>query len=302
MRIWKPISPGDKVALLSPSSTPDSGWVQTCMETIAGWGLEPVPGAHILDTHGFMAGRDEDRLADLNAAIRDPGIRAIITTRGGAGAYRIATAVDTRALGADPKPLVGFSDVTALHLAWQFGAGLQSIHGSTADRTGEGVRRMLLAPTTTRTIQVDASAIGVECTTGGCATGPLYGGNLEILARTVGTRSMSFAGGIFFFEAPKTVGLGMVDRQLTQLMLSGVLDGIAGVAVGGLEGFEDYTDRGWSIIDVVTDRLHPLGVPVLGGVPAGHRLGAEPLILGAPTRIDADRGTLTQFPSDSHFS
>jgi muramoyltetrapeptide carboxypeptidase len=291
---WEPLKPGDKVALLSPSSFPEESWFRTCMETISAWGLAPVPGDHALEQHGFMAGNDGQRLSDMNSAIRDPEIRAIITTRGGAGSYRIAHGVDTDAVRADPKPLVGFSDITSLHLEWQLGAGVESIHGSTAGTTAIGVKELLFDPNAVRVVELDPAVYGYACTTPGSASGPLLGGNLENLSRAVGTRPMAFAGGIFFFEAPRTIGIGNVDRQLTQLILSGVLDGIKGIAIGGLDGFEEYVDRDWTVIDVLHDRLGSLGVPIIGGVPAGHRMNAVPLLLGSHTTIDADTQRLTQ--------
>jgi muramoyltetrapeptide carboxypeptidase len=294
MHSWKPLEAGDKVAVLSPASFPEDEWFQECMMTISAWDLQPVPGRHVLDRYGFMAGRDSERLQDLNAAIRDPGIRAIVTTRGGAGAYRIMRGVDTEALILDSKPLVGFSDITSLHLVWQCTARIASIHGSTAGATALGVRDMLFNPGAIRVTDADAGMCGYECTTTGRASGPLLGGHLENIARAVGTIPMSFNGGIFFFEAPRTIGIGNIDRQLTQLVLSGVLDGITGVAIGGLDGFEGYVDREWSVIDVLRDRLSPLGVPILGGIPAGHLPDATPLMLGAQTVIDADACQLTQ--------
>jgi muramoyltetrapeptide carboxypeptidase len=98
-----------------------------------------------MDQWGYMAGRDEDRLADLNAAFRDPRIRAIVTTRGGAGAYRIADGIDFAAVGADPKPLVGFSDITNLHLALWEGARLAGVHGCLAgEQATSSVRTLLM--------------------------------------------------------------------------------------------------------------------------------------------------------------
>ena len=104
---------GDRVRLVSPVGFPAAGWVATVAATLSGWGLRPEVGPPALDQYRFMAGRDEDRLADLNDALRDPGVRAVVTTTGGAGAYRIVDGIDFAAVRADPKPVVGFSDGTA---------------------------------------------------------------------------------------------------------------------------------------------------------------------------------------------
>jgi muramoyltetrapeptide carboxypeptidase len=108
------------VAVVSPSSWPDSrGDIDPLLHTLETWGLRPQVGAHLVDRRGYMAGTDADRLADLNQALRDPGIRAVIASRGGCGGLRLVHGVDRQALEHDPKPLVGYSDITALHQVWR---------------------------------------------------------------------------------------------------------------------------------------------------------------------------------------
>ena len=112
------LRPGDRVRFVSPASPPERIAVARGAEILSSWGLRVELGAHVFDTMGhYLAGSDEDRLADINEAIRDPGLRAIFSTRGGKGSYRIAHALDFEAMSRDPKPLVGFSDITILHVA-----------------------------------------------------------------------------------------------------------------------------------------------------------------------------------------
>lgn len=178
-----------------------------------------------------MAGHDQDRLADLNDAFRDPGVRAVITTRGGAGAYRIADDVDFAAVRADPKPLVGFSDITHLHLAlWQH-CRVPSVYGCLAGSHAATVQHLLME-TGPVVLGRDRNAITASAETPGHATGPLVGGSLAALAGYLGGGVFSLAGAILVVEAHRTVGLGQVDRQLTQLIRSGALRGLAGVALG----------------------------------------------------------------------
>ena len=129
---FRGLRPGDLVRLLSPASYPDQGWVQTSTEILTGWGLRVDAGKHVLAEHGYMAGHDQHRLDDVNAAYRDPDVRAIVTTRGGAGAYRILDGLDIDAVRHDPKPLVGFSDITCLHLTLWPQARMPGIHGCIA--------------------------------------------------------------------------------------------------------------------------------------------------------------------------
>jgi muramoyltetrapeptide carboxypeptidase len=150
------------------------------------------------------------------------------------------------------------------------------------------------------TVQRDETAFSAVVSVPGRASGRLVGGNLTAMATSVGTRLPSLSDAIVFFEDLRHKGLGFVDRLLTQLIVSGSLDGIAGIVLGSFESFRDVEDRGWTIIDVLEDRLAALGVPILGGIPAGHDIelpDGSPdqvsLPIGAVVDLDADRGTIT---------
>lgn len=282
---------GDLVALLSPASWSEDEWVTTSVETLESWGLRVRLGQHARDRLGYLAGTDADRLGDLNRAIRDPEVRVIVTLRGGCGSLRVTRSVDVAALRADPKPIVGFSDITALLSVW-YAAGVTSLHGCVAGAHAENVRDQLwgLPPAV---VERDPGALGADLTTSGRATGRLFGGNLEMLARSVGVVDLDLRGHVFLVEINRSAGLGMVDRALTQLILSGTLDGITGVAVGELQGFEGYVDREWDVLDVLRDRLSLLDVPVLAGLPLGHLSDPFTVPIGAACVLDADAGTLT---------
>ncbi|UKF32508.1 LD-carboxypeptidase (plasmid) [Clavibacter phaseoli] len=284
------LSPGDSVALASPASWPDDDVPAWMVEQIEAWGLQVVTGAHVLDHRGYLAGRDEDRVADLNGAIRDPQIRAIIATMGGCGSFRLHPHLDLVALRADPKPLVGYSDITALHLAWA-NAGVPALHGAIAGKHSDHVRRLLLEDAET-VVTTDAEALSAQLTTTGKAEGRLLGGNLEMMARSVGVVDMDLTDAILLLEINKAAGLGMVDRALTQLRYSGALDGIGAVALGSIDQFAGYEDRGWTILDVLRDHLDALSVPVLGGLPLGHIEDLITVPLGVPATLDTASGEL----------
>jgi muramoyltetrapeptide carboxypeptidase len=294
---------GDRVRLVSPASYPTSEWVEESLTILDSWGLVGEVGRHALDKWGYMAGSDQHRLDDLNQAFRDPGVRAIITTRGGAGAYRIADRIDFDAVLADPKPLVGFSDITSIHLSLLHRCGLAAIHGSLFGITCQPTVRQLLMTTKPVTLKRNPTAVSASLEVSGRASGPLIGGNLAMLATSVGVRIPDLDGAILFLEDQRVVGLGTIDRQLTQLISSGTLDGIAGIALGSFEAFRDYSDRGWTLADVLADRLGSLGVPVLGGLFAGHDLvddrgnpDQSGVPLGTISTIDTATGTLTTNP------
>lgn len=297
------LRPGDRVRLVSPGSWPSEAWVAESVAILEGWGLRAEVGAHALDRWGYQAGREDDRVADLDDAFRDPGVRAIVTTRGGAGTYRIADRVDLDAVRADPKPLVGFSDITNLHLALWNRARVAGIHGCLDGARAAASVRHLLMTTEPLVVAAEADAYAAPVRVAGRATGPLLGGNLREVAGSVGAGLPELRGAILFLEDQRLVGLGQVDRHLTQLRRSGALDGVAGIALGRFDGFAGYEDRGWALLDVLQDRLADLGVPVLAGLPAGHDgLGPDggpdqvALTLGPAAALDADAGTLTVGP------
>ena len=194
------LKPGDRVRLVSPESFPEQAWVEESLAILARWGLVGEVGAHAVDRFGYMAGTDDARLADLNDAFRDPGVRAIITTGGGAGAYRIADRIDFAAVSADPKPVVGFSDITAIHLALMRHCGLAGIHGCLFGEQCQPSVRQLLMTTDPVTLHRDPDAVSATITVPGQARGPLIGGNLALLATSVGVRVPDLKGAILFLK------------------------------------------------------------------------------------------------------
>ncbi|WP_205707471.1 LD-carboxypeptidase [Kineococcus vitellinus] len=280
------------MAVVSPASWPDSREdLAPLLHALTSWGLRPELGAHVADRRGYQAGTDADRLADLDRALRDPGVRAVVASRGGCGSLRLLRGIDRQALERDPKPLVGYSDITALHQFWR-GSGVPAVHGAVDGAHADAVRAQLV-DAAGAVVRSDPAAVTAALTSSGRAAGALVGGNLEMLARCVGVVEVSWAGCLLLVEAHRAAGLGTVDRALTQLRLSGTLDGVAGVVVGSFEEFAGYEDRGWTVVDVLHDLLDDLGVPILGGLPLGHLPDPVPVPLGVPAVLDADTGRLT---------
>jgi muramoyltetrapeptide carboxypeptidase len=297
------LEPGNRVRFVSPASTPDRELVARGVEVLTGWGLQVEIGDHAFDTLGYLAGTDEDRVADLNDAFRDPGVRAVFATTGGKGAYRIADRLDFDAVRLDPKPLVGFSDITALHLALWKELGLVGIHGPFVNwyepycgpDCAEAFRRALMT-TDEIVVRQDPTELSAALTGGDAVTGFLMGGHLDTVRCAIGTDLCSLDGAILLIEANRGSGLGMVDRSLTQLRRSGLLDGLRGVAVGQITGFEDDEINDWTVLDVLRDGLAKLGVPVLGGLPIGHGPQPATVPLGTMASLDPVAGTLTVAP------
>ncbi|MFF5077016.1 LD-carboxypeptidase [Actinoplanes sp. NPDC000266] len=261
---WPRLRDGDLVRMVSPASPPQhEGWRPWAAGLLGQWGLDVDFGRHADDRYGEMAGRDDDRLADLEDAFRDPAVRAIIATRGGTGAQRIASRIDPALVRADPKPIVGFSDITYLHLALLGRTGLTGIHGS-LDAVG---CRQLLFTGEPAVLRAAPSATTVP----GVATGRLIGGYTSAVAAMIGAGLPSLAGAVLCLEGP---GSGEVLRR------PGLLEGVRGVALGDLAG-EAPPD------------LSALGVPVLAGLPFGHLDDPVCMPLGTTATIDTEAGTLT---------
>lgn len=289
------LRPGDRVAVVSPSGPVAPERLAAGVAVLASWGLDPVVADHARGTDprfGYLSADDATRAADLTAAWLDPALRAVVCARGGYGAQRMVDLLDWPALAAvGPKVLLGFSDVTTLHQAFGARLGLSTQHGPVVSSLGRAdeptrthLRSMLLDPVAgTSLTPVPATAL-----VPGAAEGVLVGGNLALLAAGVGTPgTMTAAGSIVVLE-DVAEDLYRVDRLLTQLLRSGWFDGVLGVVLG------DFTDCGSpaAVHDLALDRLGPLGVPVLAGVPFGHETRNLAFPLGVPAVLDADEGTL----------
>lgn len=297
---------GDLVELVSPSGAADPEVVEVAVGVLAGWGLRVRLGEHALGRrHSYLAGTDAQRLADVNRALRDPEVRAVVCVRGGYGAQRIVDGVDFAAARADPKLVMGFSDITALHLGLWCEAGLASVHGPTGSqlargpdsRTVRSARRLLMeGEPVVVAAEADEETFGVRVA--GRASGVLLGGNLTLLATGAGTRHRpDLTGAILLLE---DVGEDpyRIDRSLVQLQRADWLAGVAGVAVGQFTGCVDEDKAEPTAAEVLAEELGSLGVPVLGGLPIGHGQQQVAVGLGVPAVLDADAGTLTvQNPS-----
>jgi muramoyltetrapeptide carboxypeptidase len=293
------LKPGDTVRVVSPASVPEPDNVSRGVEILRGWGLVVEVATHVFDRCGYLAGRDADRLADLNAALADRTVRGVFASRGGYGIQRIVDGVDVAAVRRDPKVIVGFSDVTGLQGRLWRAARLVTIHGPMVNwndaRTGpESIESLRGALMTTQPIMIkrEPTEVTAPVEVPGTARGVLLGGNLTLLDSAVGTADLpDLRGAILFFEEIDEAPYRL-DRMLTHLRRAGVLRRVAGVAIGQVlngEGAPDACDA----VGVLTDRLGDLGVPVLGGLRLGHGNGQLTVPLGAMATIDVAAGTLT---------
>ncbi|WP_313896008.1 LD-carboxypeptidase [Streptomyces sp. YIM 98790] len=291
------LRPGDRVAVVAPSSPVDPARLAAGIAVLQRWGLEVVTGSHVLDVHpelDYLAGTDADRARDLVSAWCDPTVSAVFCVRGGYGAQRVVPLLDWAAMrAAGPKVFVGYSDITALHEAIAARLGLVTLHGPMPAEQGfpeepaaqEHLRRTLFEPDSVTTVTSPAAAPLVP----GTASGVTLGGCLALLADSQGTPDgrRSAAGGILLVE---DVGEPpyRLDRRLTQLRRAGWLDGVSGIVLGSWKECGAYAQ----VRPVLAERLGDLGVPVLEELGFGH--GPEPftMALGVPVTLDTDTAAL----------
>ena len=299
------LNPGDRVALVSPSSAHvDRLDLQLAQEVMQALGLKVHVGAHVTARHGHLAGTDAQRAVDLNAAFADENIKAIIALRGGSGAARLLPLLDYAAIRANPKPLLGYSDITALHCALQAQTGLVSFHGPNGSGSwnsfnADQFRRVFfqreqmhyrnepdpgdeLVPRRDRTLTI----------TPGRAPGELLGGNLAVLSALSGTPYLpDFSGRILFLEDVAEAPY-RIDRMLTTLKLSGALSRIAGFIFGQCTDCSPGETHGSLSLDQILDEhIKPLGVPAYRGAMIGHIPRQFIVPVGGRVEMDADAGT-----------
>lgn len=299
------LNKGDTVGLVSPSSaTDDSFNLQLAREAMEALGFAVKTGAHYADRYGHLAGTDAGRAADLNAMFADKTVKAIVCVRGGSGAARLLPLLDYAAIRRNPKALLGYSDITALHCALNAKTGLVTFHGPIGSGSWNAfnvdqfnrlfLQRELmqyrnkveagdeLVPRKNRTLTI----------AGGTARGELIGGNLAVLTALAGSPYLpSFDGKILFLE---DVGEApyRVDRMLTTLKLMGALDRIAGFIFGECTDCDPGDGYGSLTLEqILGDHIRPLKIPAYRGAMIGHIREQFIVPVGAPVEMDADAGT-----------
>jgi muramoyltetrapeptide carboxypeptidase len=283
------LRPGATVRVIAPAS-PFDRTLALCGIAFLGERYRVQFDWRMFERDGFLAGSDARRREELTRALAAPEVAAVVAARGGYGVTRIASDIDFSGLRRAPKWLVGFSDITALHVEAQ-AAGVASLHAHHAAGLGRGdahARERWLAaieaPLQPRTLRGRSLFRG-------CVRGQLVGGNLTVLFTCAVTGRLKLPPGAILALEDVTEASYRVDRMLTALRVGGHLRGLAGVALGG---FTDCSagPHGVSVEQVLARELSLWGVPVVTALPFGHDLPNEPLLLGAEAELDADAGCL----------
>ncbi len=243
--------------------------------------------------HGYLAGSDDERAEEFNRFVRSSEFDAFFFSRGGYGAMRILDRIDYDAIARDPRPIVGFSDVTALHQAIAVRAGVATFHGPMLnldfhDRLSPDRERWfwsMLAGDAPLEHRFDGAQVVVE----GEAEGPLFGGCLSLTTALTGTPfDYWIAGGIWFWEDVDEP-VYRIDRMLTHLRLSGRIETVRGVIVGKLKGCGSEEEIG----DLLRELFGPFGIPVVRDIPFGHFGDNLLMPIGTPARLSTSERAFT---------
>ncbi len=307
----KALSKGDTVGLITPSTfVSDPERLETAERTVRYFGLEPKWGKNVGRKWGYAGGTIDERLDDLHAMFADTSVKAVFCVRGGFSAAHLLDRIDYKLIRSNPKVFVGYSDITALHLAIHKMTGLVTFHGPVpvsafTDYTQAVYKRALFEarplgelsnPQESNQLRPKHHLHPVRP---GKARGRLIGGNLSLIASTMGTPwEIDTRGKIFFIEDVDEQPYSL-DRMLTQLRLAGKLQQAAGIVWGECsdcrpkEYQPSFVEGSFSTTEVVRNIFGKLDIPVLTGLTIGHTDDQLTLPEGVMAELDADRGTLT---------
>jgi muramoyltetrapeptide carboxypeptidase len=298
---------GDTIGIVAPAGPVDRQRIDRAITRLHQRGFHTKTYGDIYRSAGYLAGDDSTRAAELMAAFADPHSAAVWCARGGYGTLRLLHRLDFDLVRSHPKPFIGFSDITALHIALVQRTGLIAFHGpNLQDGFGKSddmpppnekaLWRALLADSQQQSrsgYEFDTSNldnVNLRPLSSGVASGPLVGGNLAVLAGLMGTPlEIETTGRILFLE-DVSERLYRLDRYLAQLRLAGKLQAAAGVLLGSFSYEEGEQPESPLAVDALLEEyFQPLGVPVLAGFPAGHAQYNFTLPMGATVKLDTNR-------------
>lgn len=295
---------GDTLGVIAPSSALPDHVVERAIKNLEGLGFKLQLGKNVRAKNGYLAGTDEQRLEDLHWAFSNKEIDGVWCIRGGYGATRILPKVDFNLIKKNPKIFIGYSDITALHVAIYQKTGLVTFHGPVGtsdynDFTKSNALNILMNPTpqyklnhAAENLKNESNLFKVEVITKGQCQGQLIGGNLSLLSAMDGTpyALKNLKGKILFMEDIDERPY-RIDRMLTQMLQSHDFTQLAGIALGVFEDCNPKTDENsLSLIECLKDRLGNLGIPVIYGLSFGHISHQFTLPMGIEARLDTEGG------------
>ena len=294
---------GDTVALVTPGSYITEKEKQESLNNIKELGFNVVYSDRLMQKNGFFSGNDKERAEDLNEMFERKDVQGIICARGGYGCTRILPYLDYDLIEDNPKPLIGFSDVTALHYAIYKNCDLVTFHGPVSISTFskfciQNFEDVLMNPTFELTLVNSTSSnnynpYGVTVISDGLAEGELIGGNLTLAASLIGTEyDVEYSGKIVFLEEFLEEPY-RIDRMLTQMIQAGKFEDVEGIALGVFKMCESDKvnpsfQNSYTLMEVLKDRLGNLGIPVIYGLSFGHVVDKFTIPIGIEAELNTD--------------
>lgn len=296
---------GDTIGVIAPASPATREKVERSYNKIVDLGFKVKMGKSCYENYGYLAGSDNLRAEDLNQMFKDEEVDGIICLRGGYGTPRILDLLDYELIGNNPKVFVGYSDISALHIAITQLSNLVTFHGpmvssniigNFSDFSKENLYNFILKDKFTTGIIKNPVGEEIETINGGIAEGSIIGGNLSLIADTLGTPyEIDLKGKILFIEEVGEEPY-QIDRMFTQLRLSGKLEEAEGIILGDFNNCvaksSEYGDS-ITLEQVIEDIIKPMEKPTIFNLKAGH---CEPMVtipFGVLARLDAYRKELT---------
>lgn len=304
MTIRKPprLRPGDTVAVVATASPWENrSELLRAVAALESWDLQVVLGDHVSDRHGYLAGQDEDRAADLHRALADPEVRAVFCLQGGFGSPRLIPLFDPEVFAGPSKAICGYSDVTTVHLAvhrWNDTISFYSNGASglgspeVTDWSRETLHRALFSDQPFGEIPASPDDPYVRTIRGGVVKGRLAGGCAGLLSSSIGTAVEVETEGRILVLEEISLDTEDFDAILTHLRNAGKLARAAGIVVGDVRTKKSGYLTELSTEDVLEELLGPLGIPVIYGLPVGHGKHHATVPLGAMATLDAGAGRL----------
>jgi len=291
---------GDTLAITSPAGAVwDENQVETFTTILKSFGFNVVHGKTLKEKFGYFAGTDELRANELNEFFADKKIKGIFCMKGGWGCARILDKIDYDVIRKNPKVLIGFSDITALLLAITHKTKLITFHGPVGNSGWNDFTKNVFTNITMLNKPFNfpenpASEEKPFVITGGKASGELVGGNLTVLSALIGSNYLpDWKNKILFLEEAKEEPYS-IDRMLTQLKLSGVLNAISGFVFGKCaKCLAEEPQKAFTFHEVIVQHIKPLGIPAFYGAMIGHIENKLTVPLGIDATMDADKGLIS---------
>ncbi len=298
------IKKGDKIGIIAPASPPNIKKMEKGIKLLKEWGFKTQEAPHLRDVRGYLAGEDKKRAADLHNFFENDNINAIWCAGGGYGTPRLLQMLDYDLIKKNPKPFIGYSDITALHLAFNKFSNLITFHGPMVatelgdepnEITIESIKKMLF-----NNYKIDIlkkfTLDKLEIVNGGIAEGEITGGNLALLAATIGTPyELETDNKLLFIEDIGEEAYN-IDRMLSQLKNAAKLDNLAGLVIGNFTDSESKNyDPSLTVDEVINDYFADKNYPVIRHLPFGHDKTQLTIPLGVKAKLDTSNNSLKIF-------